>query len=188
MIGIAKLSMAHVHARGYVSQIQRNPGARLVLVWDDMPERGKPAADEYGVPYFPDLDEALSQPGVDAVAIDAETSKHTDVILAACRHKKHIFTEKALTVTLADAEKVVKAVRDAGVIFSISLPQRTSPNTQYAKEALAKGWIGRPTLMRARIAHSAALDKWFSGGSLWFGDRALAGGGSLFDRAAIPST
>ncbi len=35
--------------------------------------------------------------------------------------------------------------------------------------------------MRARIAHSAALDRWFSGGSAWFGDMQAAGGGAFFD-------
>jgi 1,5-anhydro-D-fructose reductase (1,5-anhydro-D-mannitol-forming) len=181
MLGIAKLSMAHVHAGGYVDQIQRNPHAELRVVWDDDPERGRPAAERYGVPYSADLEAVLSRSDVDAVAVDAETSKHTDVLIAAAEHRKHIFTEKALTVTLADAEKVVQAVREAGIVFTISLPQRTRPETQFAKKALDGGWLGKVTLMRARIAHNAALDRWFSGGSAWFGDKTLAGGGSLFD-------
>ena len=36
-------------------------------------------------------------------------------------------------------------------------------------------------MMRARVAHNASLDNWFKGGSAWFGDAALAGGGALFD-------
>jgi predicted dehydrogenase len=63
----------------------------------------------------------------------------------------------------------------------ISLPQRSNPDTLFLKKCLDDGLLGKVTLMRARIAHSAALDKWFKEGSLWFGDASLAGGGSLFD-------
>jgi predicted dehydrogenase len=46
---------------------------------------------------------------------------------------------------------------------------------------LDQGLLGKITLMRARIAHMAALDNWFHDGSARFGDPALAGGGALFD-------
>ena len=35
MIKIAKLSFAHVHARGYANQILENPETELVAVWDE---------------------------------------------------------------------------------------------------------------------------------------------------------
>jgi len=46
---------------------------------------------------------------------------------------------------------------------------------------LDAGWLGQVTLMRARIAHSGGLDMWFKGGSAWFADADLAGGGAMFD-------
>src|SRR5439155_3620868 len=88
---------------------------------------------------------------------------------------------KALTVTTADADRVVQAVHDSGVRFMISLPSRTGADTLFMKNALDQGLLGKVTLMRCRIAHNAALDKWFHGGSAWFGDAAQAGGGALFD-------
>ena len=75
----------------------------------------------------------------------------------------------------------MRAVEDAGIRFMISLPSRTRPEILFAKRALDEGWLGEVTLMRARVAHSAALDRWFSGGSAWFGDVEQAGGGAFFD-------
>ena len=51
------------------------------------------------------------------------------------------------------------------------------------KEVLDKGWLGKITMMRARVAHSAALDVWFTEEKHndWFGNAELAGGGALFD-------
>ena len=72
-------------------------------------------------------------------------------------------------------------MRKSGVQCVVSLPSRCAPETLFIKDALDRGLLGRVTLMRARIAHSAALDKWFKGGSAWFGDASLAGGGALFD-------
>jgi predicted dehydrogenase len=175
------LSFAHVHADGYARQVQAHPEATIQCIWDDDAERGQAAAERFGVPYERDLDAVLARDDVDAVLLNAPTSQHTELLLAACQARKHIFTEKALTVTTADADQVVAAVRESGVQCVVSLPSRCAPDTLFIKDVLDKGQIGRVTLMRARIAHSAALDKWFKGGSAWFGDEALAGGGALFD-------
>lgn len=181
MLRIAMLSFAHVHARGYAAHVQRHPEAEIVCVWDDMDSRGQEAADGLGLPYDNDLERVLGRSDVDAVVVNSTTNTHRDVLIAAARAGKHIFTEKALTVSLAEAEEVVREVKASGVKFMISLPSRTYPQTLYARRALDEGWLGDLTMMRARIAHSAALGKWFKGGTLWFGDSEQAGGGSLFD-------
>lgn len=181
MLRIAMLSFAHVHARGYAAQILKHPEAEIVCVWDDMDSRGQAAAENLQLPYDNDLDRVLSREDVDAVVVNATTNTHRKVLLAAARAGKHIFTEKALTVTLADAEEVTREVKASGVKFMISLPRRTMPQTLYARHILDEGWLGELTMMRARVAHSAALGKWFKEGTLWFGDAAQAGGGSLFD-------
>jgi predicted dehydrogenase len=179
MVRIAMLSMAHVHADGYARQVVENKEAELVCIWDDNAERGKPAAEKYGVPFVGKMEDAIAQ--ADAVVVNAETSKHTDVYLAAIAQGKHVFTEKTLTVTTKDADEVVAAVKKSGVKFMVSLPQRSNPETLFMKKAIDEGWLGEITTMRARIAHSAALDKWFKGGSAWFTNEQLAGGGALFD-------
>jgi predicted dehydrogenase len=181
MVRVALLGMAHVHARGYAENVHKNPDATITCVWDDDPERGQPAAQQYGVPYLSDLRAAVRRDDVDGVVVNAPTSQHPEVIGAALDAGKHVFTEKALTIRAKDSDELVAKVRNSGVKFMISLPSRTRPETLYMRKALDDGLLGDVTMMRARIAHSAALDRWFSGGSAWFGDAALAGGGSLFD-------
>lgn len=181
MLRIAMLSFAHVHSHDYTRQVREHPEAVLQCIWDDDERRGREAAATYNVPYESDLEKVLSSSDVDAVLIDAPTTQHTPLLLAAAQHKKHIFTEKALTVSTADADAVVKAVRESGIQFMISLPSRTRSETLFIKQVLDQGLLGKITLMRARIAHMAALDHWFHDGSAWFGDSTLAGGGALFD-------
>ncbi len=178
---IAMLSFAHVHAMGYARHVVGHPDLEMTCVWDDDPKRGQTAATQFDVPFESDLEATLNRDDVDAVVVNATTNIHRDVILAAVNHGKHVFTEKALAVNLAEAREITAAVQASDIKFMISLPSRIRPETLFAREAIDKGWLGDITLMRARVAHSAALDKWFKGGSLWFGDEELAGGGSLFD-------
>ena len=180
-IGIALLSFAHVHARGYADSVRDHPDTEIVAIWDEDPLRGQTEADKRDVPYNEHLEQVLALPEVDAVVCNAPTAMHKELLIAAAQAGKHIFTEKSLTVTLEDAVAVQQAVEAAGVQFMISLPARTRREILFAKRVLDQGLLGDVTLMRARIAHSAALDRWFSGGSSWFGDEEQAGGGAFFD-------
>jgi predicted dehydrogenase len=178
------LSFAHVHANGYAKRLAEHGEAKLQCIWDDDPERGKTASEKWNAPLYSDLEKVVSSPDVDAVVVNAETSKHPMVMKAALRYKKHIFTEKALTITTAEADEIVKLVNESGIKFMICLPLfRTQPETLFMKEVLDKGWIGKVTMMRARMAHAAALDISFTKEkrNYWFADEALAGGGALFD-------
>ena len=181
MIRVAKLSMAHVHAGGYARKINDNPETELVAVWDEEEYGGRSAAEQYGVPFYTALDEVLSRDDVDAVSVDAITSDHPRVMIAAAEAGKHIFTEKALAIDIDGCDAIISAVEKAGVKFMISLPSRCNPEILFAKNALDDGLLGDLTFGRGRIAHSAGLDKWFSGTSAWFADAERAGGGALFD-------
>lgn len=181
LVRIGKLSMAHVHAAGYVNQINENPEAELVAVWDEIPERGQPVAEEQGVPFYADLDEFLAHEGMDAVACDATTNLHHDVLMRSIAAGKHVFTEKALSISTTESDEIVRAVEESGIKFMISLPSRCSSEILFLKKVLDEGLIGDVTLMRARIAHSAALENWFGGHTIWFAQREPAGGGALFD-------
>ena len=180
---IAMLSFAHVHANGYAKRVADHAEAKIQCIWDDDPERGKTASEKWNAPFYGDLEKVVSSPEVDAVVVNAETSKHPLVMKAALKYRKHIFTEKALTVTTKEADEIVKLVHESGIKFMISLPSRTNPETLFVRNVLDKGWLGKITMMRARVAHSAALDTWFTKEkrNYWFADEALAGGGGLFD-------
>jgi predicted dehydrogenase len=180
-IGVSLLSFAHVHARGYADQVRDHADCAIVSVWDEDPDRGAKEAERLGVAFKGELDAVLADAAVEAVVVNAPTSMHTEVLTAAARAGKHIFTEKSLTITLADATDVVREVEQAGIKFMISLPSRTRPETLFAKKVLDDGLLGQITLMRARVAHMAALDRWFADGSAWFGDVEQAGGGAFFD-------
>jgi predicted dehydrogenase len=163
--------------------VTEHPEAEIVAIWDDNPDRGAAATEQWGVPSETDLEVVLSRDDVDAVVINAYTSQHPWVIKTALNYGKHVFTEKALTIKTKDADEIVNMVNESGVKFMISLPHRTRSEKLFMKQVLDAGWLGDITMMRSRIAHSAALEVWFTEEkhNAWFGDAELAGGGALFD-------
>ena len=62
-------------------------------------------AREYRVAYAPSLDVALADPDIDAVILCTPHALHTAQIAAVVQAGKHVFCEKPLALTRADAEQ-----------------------------------------------------------------------------------
>lgn len=175
------LSEWHVHAKDYAREARRHPEMQITVVWDNDPERGQAFATTLGVPFESDLDVTLSRPDVDAVIVDTPTNLHKDVIIAAAKAGKHIFTEKVLAITLAEAREIATAVQESGVKFAISFPHRTLPHNLLAKKMIDEGLLGEVSLLRIRNAHAGAVLGWLPP---HFYDLEACGGGAMIDLGA----
>ena len=116
----------------------------------------------------------LADPDVDAVYIPLPNHLHAEWTIAAARAGKHVLCEKPLALTAAEAQEMVAACRDAGVLLMEAFMYRHHPSWIAARELVAAGRIGR----------LQAVDSWFS----YFNDDpgnirnvAEAGGGALYD-------
>jgi len=183
MVNVLMLSKWHVHADGYASAIRLQPDAKITCVWDEDAQRGQKWADELGVPFEGDLEKAVSRADVDAVVVDAPTSDHRKVMVAAANAGKHIFTEKALAPTVEDCKAIAEAVKKSGVKFCISHPHLTTPIAQYCKNAIDEGWLGKIHYMRMRTAHDGSSGNWLP--EYWY-DPIKAGGGAMMDLGCHP--
>ena len=181
MLRVAAMSRWHVHADQYVREIREHPQADVTVVWDEDAERGAAWATDLGVPFEADLAALLRRDDVDAVCVTTPTSMHPDVITRAARAAKHVFTEKVLATTLADARAIAGAVDRAGIRFCISFPRRTMPPILYAKQAAEQGLFGDITAVRVRIAHDGAVRDWLPA---HFYDPETTGGGAMMDLGA----
>ena len=183
MLKVAMLSGWHVHAKGYASTVNSFPDAKVTAVWDEEPARGKAWAEELKVPFEPDLKRCVARDDVDGVVVDAPTSMHPEVMIAAAKAGKHIFTEKVMALTVKGCNRVSAAVRKAGVKFCISMPQRTSATSLFAKRVVDEGLIGDVTVLRVRVAHNGASAGWLPP---HFYVPETCGGGAMMDLGAHP--
>lgn len=185
---IATLSFWHVHAGDYSRQAQAHPGTDLVAVWDDDADRGQAGADQFGVEFTGDLDALLARDDLDGVVITTPTDVHRDIMLKAAQAGKHIYTEKVLAPTVAEAEEIVAATDAAGVKLTVSLPRLAHGYTTAIQEVLDKGSLGRLTYGRVRLSHDGAIPR--DGKEGWLPQRFFepkaAIGGALTDLGCHP--
>lgn len=180
MLQLAMLGVWHVHAPDYAREVSEHPETEIALVWDHDPRRGQQFAKILGVPFVQDLDEALG-PQVDGVVVNTPTTMHHEVIIAAAKAGKHIFTEKVLATTVEEGEEMATVIRDSGVKFAISFPHRTHPHNLFAKEVVEKELLGEISLLRVRNAHAGTSLGWLPE---HFYDYSECGGGAMMDLGA----
>ncbi|MDQ0871881.1 1,5-anhydro-D-fructose reductase (1,5-anhydro-D-mannitol-forming) [Paenibacillus sp. V4I3] len=189
MIRVAMLSFWHVHAKDYARLAAEHPGTEIVAVWDEIPERGRQKAEEHGVKFYEDLHELLAEPDIDAVIVDTPTNRHRDVIIAAAKAGKHIFTEKVIATTTKECNEILAAVETVGVKLTVSLPRLYTGFTQAARNFIQEGLLGTITTVRIRLAHNGALrTEKNPNGSLpsHFFNLEECGGGALMDLGCHP--
>ncbi|MEV6417760.1 Gfo/Idh/MocA family oxidoreductase [Kribbella sp. NPDC051718] len=185
---VAVLGFWHVHARDYARQAQEHPGTELVAVWDDDLELGQAGAEQFGVPFTADLDGLLSRDDLDGVIVTTSTDVHRDVMVKAANAGKHIFTEKVLAPTVAEATEIIEAADTNNVKLVVSLPRLAHGYTQAIREVIASGVLGQLTYGRVRLSHDGAIPR--DGNEGWLPQRFFepkaAIGGALTDLGCHP--
>ena len=82
------------------------------------------------------------------MAICSSTETHADLIVAAARAGKAIFCEKPISLDLAEVDRALAAVDEAGVPFQIGFNRRFDPAHQAVHDAVVRGDVGDPQLVR----------------------------------------
>lgn len=180
---IAAIGAWHVHTMEYATAIQKNPRTELCCLWDDDSVRGQETAQKLGVPFQPDLSAIWADAAIEGVQITTATCQHPEVLIAAAKAGKHIFTEKVLAFTNEDAQAIAAAVKESGVKFTISYPHKTWPTLKAAKALVESGKLGKITYARVRDAHNGSTAGWLPP---HFYDAAQTGGGAMMDLGAHP--
>lgn len=155
VLGVGRAGM--VHARNFAQNI---PEARLLGVYDQNPAQAEQVAGELDTKAFADLEKLLLDPGLDAVAIAAPTFAHKDLVIAAAAAGKAILCEKPLTLLPEDAEAMDKAVAEAGVPFLMGFMRRFDEGFRRAKEAIERGDIGRPLVIKSTGKGPGLPNRW----------------------------
>ncbi len=181
MINVALVGTWHVHFEGYANTIKDNPLCKITAIWDNNKENAIHYAKQYNCEFVEDYDQLLKRADVDAIMVCTATDLHHTVIKKAAQAGKHIFTEKVLCFTEADALDVAKAVKENGVKFCISFPWKTNGDFIWIKDAVDNNLIGKINYCRMRNAHNGTIAGWLP---QTFYNKDSCGGGAMMDLGA----
>jgi predicted dehydrogenase len=98
-------------------------------------------------------DDILADPTIDAVVLATPHSQHRTQVEAAARAGKHVFCEKPLAMTRADAEAAVAACRRAGVTLGVGHNRRLWPSINALRELSRSGGLGRVMHAEGNYSH-----------------------------------
>lgn len=143
-------------------------------------ESARRFAQEYGIGRACDCeDELINDPSIDIIDVSTPNVFHYDTLKKAIAAGKHIYCEKPLCVTGAQAEEVAALAKEAGVTAQIVFNVRHMLPMQRARQLIEAGRLGRILSFRAVYLHSSCTDLTRSAG--WKQDSTVCGGGVLFD-------
>jgi predicted dehydrogenase len=115
-------------------------------------------AAEHGVGFTTDLADVLGDPRIDAVILATPHSLHTNQVLAAAAAGKHVFCEKPLALSKADAERSVAACRAAGVLLGLGHERRYEPGMSEIRRLIHDGALGTIMHVEANFSHDKLAD------------------------------
>lgn len=167
--------MGERHAEAY-SSIE---GAEIIGFADVDRSKSAALASKFGCEDFVSADALIRDDRVEAISICTPNALHTDYAIASAEAGKHILVEKPLATTVADCERISRAVEKAGVTAMVGHTHRFYPSNRAVKKLLVENKIGR-----LRAVQDYSLDPGFIAGKArpaqWTRDREL-GGGMIMD-------
>jgi predicted dehydrogenase len=140
--------------RKIVADLAASDDVRVVLGVDP----SATARDSVDLPTTTGYADALARPDVDAVVLCSPHRFHADQIVAAAAAGKHVFCEKPLTTTGAEAETAIAAVTAAGVQLGIGHERRFEPAIRMVREMLGTGQLGIPLVFEGNFSQDKFLD------------------------------
>jgi predicted dehydrogenase len=182
LIGSGFMGQAHADAFARAKLLYRDLPAvpRLYMLADATEDLAASAAARFGFEHHTgDWRELVNDPNVDVVDITSPNAMHHDMALAAIAAGKHVYCEKPLSVTLAEAEEMAAAAKAKGVKTMVAFNNVKTPAAMLAKQLIDRGDIGIPMRFRG----------WFDQGFFndpdlpfsWRCTRKEAGSGALGD-------
>jgi len=177
MLNWIVIGIGDIATRRVIPAIQAEPGSRLYGLVTRDPQKAVP----YDARVWTSLDEALSDPAVQAVYVATPVFLHAPQTIQSLRAGKHLLCEKPMAMNEAEARTMVQAAEESGRTFGVAYYRRTYPKVQRAKQLLEAGAIGKPVL--AELTSHGWFDEKENNRS-WLIDPAQAGGGPLYDIAS----
>ncbi|WP_409342335.1 Gfo/Idh/MocA family protein [Paenibacillus sp. MBLB4367] len=184
MIGYKFMGKAHSHAyRDLHMFFPKTVRPVMKAICGRDQEGVKQAAEQFGWDsWTTDWRELVARDDIDLIDINAPSDAHKEIALAAAKAGKHIFCEKPLALSLADAREMLEAAEAAGVKHMTGFNYRFAPAVRLARKLIEEGRLGRIYHFRAVFLQDWIIDPEFP--LVWRLQKDIAGSGSHGDLGA----
>jgi len=177
MLGVAIIGAGNVGGiRGRV--IQNSPETRVRIVADVDLSHAQNLAASLQCEATTDWRRAIQSSEVDLVVVCTPTKFHAPAALTALLAGKHVLCEKPLARSSLEAEEVLEAAEEHGIILKTGFNYRYMGHVRKARELIVNHALGPLYCLRCRYGHGGRPDY----EKHWCTDRDLSGGGVLLEQ------
>lgn len=136
-------------------------GNRLIGVVSRSQARADDFAKRYKAMHaYTNYDDLLKNPEVTVVAIHTPNAQHAEQAIAAARAGKHVFCDKPMATSAADAERIVRECEKAGVTLGVNFHNRQMPCFIETRRIVQSGEIGNVIMVQLEASaglHAASV-------------------------------
>jgi 2-hydroxy-4-carboxymuconate semialdehyde hemiacetal dehydrogenase len=124
----------------HLEAIQNIPGIEVITLTGGNQDATREVAARFKIPHYTgDLAESLKQPGLQAMILATPTQVHAAQAIQCLKAGKHVQVEIPLADNLKDAEDVVKAQKDTGLVAMCGHTRRFNPSHQWVRKKIVAG-------------------------------------------------
>src|SRR6202522_3480671 len=174
VIGLGRISMDH-----FMPGLLTSKNSRITGLVSGHRDKALAQAAKYGVPEssiysYENMDQIKNNPAIDAVYVALPNSMHAEYTIRSAKAGKHVLCEKRMSTTVKEAEEMIAVCKAANVKLMIAYRLHYEPLHLKAVKLLRDGALGKVQVIHGAFGFNAKAGAWRL-------DKALAGGGSVFD-------
>ncbi len=115
-------------------------------------EKRQAFAKKYGCAAAPSYEAILGDKAVEAIVNTTPNNVHAETTRAAAAAGKHVFLDKPIANTVADARALTDACRTAGVVLALGYQRRKESHFRWIRKRIDDGVFGRLVNAEANIS------------------------------------
>jgi predicted dehydrogenase len=136
----------------HVPGIQAHPRGQVVALCARNLDRLRNMAARLGVPdVYVDYRDLIARPEIDAITVATPDELHLPVAVAALQSGKHVFCEKPLAMTVAEAQQMMELADRTGLIAMVAFTFRYTRALPALRRLLRDGAIGTPFYVQLQV-------------------------------------
>ncbi len=141
LIGCGSLSLIGILPQ--LAEPDAKKRIELVAVCDTNETRARETAARFGVPHaYSDAQELIGRDDIDLVLVITPIEYHYPIAMAALDAGKHVYVQKTMATTYAEAKAMIETARDRGLTLVAAPGQMLAPAMQAMKRMVESGALG----------------------------------------------
>src|SRR3954466_10943305 len=132
--------------------IKRSGKMTIAACYSRSPEKREAFAKKYGCKAAGSYEEILQDKSIQAIINTTPNATHLETTRAAALAGKHVFLDKPIANTIADARALTKACRDAGVVLALGYQRRKESHFRWIRKQIDDGVFGKLVNAEANIS------------------------------------